>query len=115
MKNLHEYKALFRMKALFEAVPIAWERARVGAVSENDAVRTLLAAMDAHGRRPPPQDVVAFGQAAPELGPLAVLVVVFVVWRWYRTTTPLVGLAQMVAMSAAVTADSEPGRTSAVR
>ncbi len=112
--DLDKFKALFRMRDFFDAVPAAWERAQVDAMNDDEAVGRLLAAMNAHGRRPPEAMVVMFADHAEEFGLIAQLAVVFAVWKWFRSSAVgRVGLK--VALDAAFAAREDAGRTVAPR
>jgi hypothetical protein len=113
-------KGLFRMRHFFDAVPDAWRRAiALEHPSEWRAVRLLLAAMDAHGRRPAGAEILHFFQGTRGLHGqeklLAGLACAFAVQRWYLRAPEVQGIAVLVGMEAAMDADGDPVRTVALR
>lgn len=107
-------KAFFRMKGYFEAMPRAWERAGIGAASEEEAATALLDAMGS-ARRPTLAEVEHFAAGLNQYGLLGSLSVVFAVLRWYPDERSAQGLGLIAVMWAVSGADSDPHRTVALR
>jgi hypothetical protein len=111
-----KFKALFKIKGFFDAIPKAWERACTEGGSEDAAVRILLGALNAHARRPSLQEVARFTtEVVPAHGLLASLTVVFAAWKWYRDHPEGMVLATLAAMPVAAGADLDPKKGRALR
>ena len=102
------FKTLFRLKPYFEAIPIAWNRARADGAAEDAAVETLLQAMHAHAVRPPLNELVMFAVKVPEQGLLAALAVVFASWRWFRGTPEGIASGFFAGAVAGAGTDTDP-------